>query len=183
MKHDMRQDIQSVLFTEEQIAERVKELGAEITKDFEGKNPLVICVLRGSFAFASDLFRVIDTPAEIDFMAASSYGSGTVSSGNVKIKKDLDTNPAGRHLIVVEDILDTGRTLSSLLANLKMRGAASVSLCTFLDKPARRVTPVEVQYCGFSVPDEFLVGYGLDFNQQYRNLPYVGILKPEVYGG
>ena len=178
----MLQDIEKVLFSEEQIAEKVQEIGAQITKDYEGKNPLIISVLRGSFIFMADLVRAVNIPCEVDFLSVSSYGSGTTSSGEVKIVKDFDNGIAGRHIIVVEDILDSGRTLSYLLSNLKARGAESIALCTFLDKPERRVVPVEVDYCGFTVPDEFIVGYGLDYDQKYRNLPFVGILKPEVYG-
>lgn len=179
----MVKDIERVLFSEEQIAEKIKEIGAQISKDYEDKNPLIISVLRGSFIFMADLCRAVTVPCEVDFMSASSYGAGSVSSGEVKIVKDLDTSVEGRHIIVVEDILDSGRTLSYLLKNLEARGAESIALCTFLDKPDRRVIPVDVDYCGFTVPDEFIVGYGLDYAQKYRNLPYVGILKPEVYGG
>ena len=179
----MMQDIQTVLFSEEEIAEKVTAIGAQITEDFADKNPLVISVLRGSFVFMADLVRAIKVPCEVDFMSVSSYGGGTVSSGEVKINKDLENSIEGRHVIVVEDILDSGRTLSYLMKNLKARGAASISLCTFLDKPDRRVVPVEVNYRGFEVPDEFIVGYGLDYDQRYRNLPFVGVLKPEVYGG
>ncbi len=179
----MMQDIQTVLFSEEEIAEKVTKIGAQITEDFADKNPLVISVLRGSFIFMADLVRAIKVPCEVDFMSVSSYGSGTVSSGEVKINKDLENSIEGRHIIVVEDILDSGRTLSYLMKILKSRGAASISLCTFLDKPDRRVVPVEVNYRGFEVPDEFIVGYGLDYDQRYRNLPFVGVLKPAVYGG
>ncbi len=177
----MMQDIQTVLFSEQEIAAKVQEIGAQITRDFEGKNPLVLSVLRGSFIFMADLVRAIKIPCEVDFMSVSSYGSGAVSSGEVKIDKDLDNSIENRHLIVVEDILDSGRTLSYLMNNLKSRNVASISLCTFLDKPERRVVPVEVNYCGFTVPDEFIVGYGLDYDQRYRNLPFIGVLKPEVY--
>lgn len=179
----MMQSIEKILFSEEQIAEKVKEIGAQISKDFEGKNPLIISVLRGSFVFMADLVRAVTIPCEVDFLSVSSYGSGTVSSGEVKIVKDFEDSIAGRHVIVVEDILDSGRTLSYLMNTLRARGVESLSLCTFLDKPERRVVPVEVDYCGFQVPDEFIVGYGLDYDQKYRNLPFVGILKPEVYGG
>lgn len=177
----MMQDIEKVLFTEEEIREKVQEIGAQISKDYEGKNPLIVCVLRGSFIFMADLVRAITVPCEPDFMSVSSYGGGTRSSGNVKITKDFDNPIEGRHVIVIEDILDSGRTLSFLLETFKMRGAKSLALCTFLDKPERRVVPVDVDYCGFQVPDEFIVGYGLDYDQKYRNLPFVGILKPEVY--
>ena len=130
----------------------------------------------------ADLVRAITVPCTVDFMSVSSYGSGTHSSGEVKIVKDLDNSIEGRHIIVVEDILDSGRTLSYLMKTIQARGAASIALCTFLDKPERRVVPVEVAYCGFRVPDSFIVGYGLDYDQRYRNLPYVGVLKPSVYG-
>lgn len=179
----MDKDIQSILLSEEQISAKVKELGAQISRDYEGKNPVIISVLKGSFMFMADLVRAIAIPCTVDFMAVSSYGGGSVSSGEVKILKDFDHSIEGRHVIIVEDILDSGRTLSYLMKNLKARGAASLALCTFLDKPERRVVPVHVDYCGFTSPNEFIVGYGLDYNQRYRNLPYVGILKPEVYGG
>lgn len=177
----MMQAIERVLFSQEEIAAKVQEIGAQISKDYADKNPLIISVLRGSFIFMADLVRAISVPCEPDFMSVSSYGSGTQSSGEVKIVKDFDNSVSGRHIIVVEDILDSGRTLNFLMNTLKMRGAESLALCTFLDKPDRRVVPVEVDYCGFQVPDEFIVGYGLDYDQQYRNLPFVGILKPEVY--
>lgn len=179
----MKQDIEKVLLSEEEIAAKVKELGAQIAKDYADKNPLIVSVLRGSFVFMADLVRAIDVPCTVDFMSVSSYGSGTSSSGEVKITKDFDVSIEGRHLIIVEDILDSGRTLSYLMKTLKARGAASIALCTFLDKPERRVVPVEVAYKGFTVPDAFIVGYGLDYDQRYRNLPYVGVLKPSVYEG
>ncbi len=179
----MKQDIEKVLLSEEEIAAKVKELGAQIAKDYADKNPLIVSVLRGSFVFMADLVRAIDVPCTVDFMSVSSYGSGTTSSGEVKITKDFDVSIEGRHLIIVEDILDSGRTLSYLMKTLKARGAASIALCTFLDKPERRVVPVEVAYKGFTVPDAFIVGYGLDYDQRYRNLPYVGVLKPSVYEG
>ncbi len=179
----MKQDIEKILLSEEEIAAKVKELGAQIAKDYADKNPLIVSVLRGSFVFMADLVRAIDVPCTVDFMSVSSYGSGTTSSGEVKITKDFDVSIEGRHLIIVEDILDSGRTLSYLMKTLKARGAASIALCTFLDKPERRVVPVEVAYKGFTVPDAFIVGYGLDYDQRYRNLPYVGVLKPSVYEG
>lgn len=178
----MKQDIEKVLLSQECIAQKVKEIGAQITKDYEGKNPIIISVLKGSFMFMADLVRAIEIPCTIDFMCVSSYGSGATSSGEVKIVKDFDNSIEGRHVIIVEDILDSGRTLSYLMKTLQARGAASIALCTFLDKPDRRVVPVEVAYCGFTVPDSFIVGYGLDYDQRYRNLPYVGVLKPSVYG-
>lgn len=179
----MKQDIEKVLLSEEEIAAKVKELGAQIAKDYADKNPLIVSVLRGSFVFMADLVRAIDVPCTVDFMSVSSYGSSTTSSGEVKITKDFDVSIEARHLIIVEDILDSGRTLSYLMKTLKARGAASIALCTFLDKPERRVVPVEVAYKGFTVPDAFIVGYGLDYDQRYRNLPYVGVLKPSVYEG
>ena len=179
----MKQDIEKVLLSEEAIAAKVKELGAQIAKDYADKNPLIVSVLRGSFVFMADLVRAIDVPCTVDLMSVSSYGGGTTSTGEVKITKDFDVSIEGRHLIIVEDILDSGRTLSYLMKTLKARGAASIALCTFLDKPERRVVPVEVAYKGFTVPDAFIVGYGLDYDQKYRNLPYVGVLKPSVYEG
>lgn len=178
----MKQDIERVLISEEEIAAKVNEIGAQISKDYAGKDPIIISVLKGSFMFMADLVRAITIPCVVDFMSVSSYGAGTKSSGEVKIVKDFDNSIDGRHVIIVEDILDSGRTLSYLMKNLEARGAASIALCTFLDKPERRVVPVEVAYSGFCVPDSFIVGYGLDYDQKYRNLPYVGVLKPSVYG-
>lgn len=177
----MEQDILRVLFTEEEIQAKVEEIGAAITRDYQDKNPLIVSVLKGSFVFMADLVRHVKVPCTIDFMSVSSYGSGSKSSGEVKIIKDLDKRIEGRHLIVVEDILDSGATLGYLFEMLRARGAASIALCTFLNKPERRVVPVKVNYNGFDIPDEFVVGYGLDYAEEYRNLPYVGILKPEVY--
>ena len=144
---------------------------------------MLISVLRGSFVFMADLCRAIDLPCTLDFMAVSSYGKGTKSSGQVQITKDLSSDITGKNIIVVEDILDSGNTLSYLLKVLEQRSPASIRLCTLLDKPERRVKPVEVHYSGFTIPDAFVVGYGLDYAEHYRNLPYIGILKPEVYGG
>ena len=177
------QDIEKILFTEEELTQRVKELGAQITEDYKDKEPVLITVLRGSYIFMADLSRAINLPCVIDFMSVSSYGKGTSSSGQVKIIKDLSENIEGRGVIVVEDILDSGNTLSSLLELLVTRKPASVRLCTLLDKPERRVKNIEADYCGFTIPDAFVVGYGLDYAEKYRNLPYVGILKPSVYGG
>ena len=176
-------DIQEVLFSEEELDERVRDIAAEIEKDYEGKEVMLISVLRGSFVFMADLCRRIDLPCTVDFMAVSSYGKGTSSSGQVQITKDLSSDISGKHIIVVEDILDSGNTLSYLLKLLEQRNPASIRLCTLLDKPERRVKPVEVHYSGFSIPDAFVVGYGLDYAEKYRNMPYIGILKPEVYGG
>ena len=176
-------DIQEVLFSEEQLKNRVNEIARQIEKDYAGKEIMLISVLRGSFIFMADLCRAIKLPCTLDFMSVSSYGKGTTSSGQVQITKDLSEDITGRHVIVVEDILDSGNTLSYLLKILENRHPASIRLCTLLDKPDRRVKPVEVHYSGFSIPDAFVVGYGLDYAERYRNLPYIGVLKPEVYGG
>ena len=176
-------DIQEVLFSEEQLKNRVREIAQQITADYQGKEIMLISVLRGSFVFMADLCRAIDLPCTLDFMAVSSYGKGTKSSGQVQITKDLSEDISDRHIIVVEDILDSGTTLSYLLKILENRHPASIRLCTLLDKPDRRVKPVEVHYSGFTIPDAFVVGYGLDYAEKYRNLPYIGILKPRVYGG
>ena len=179
----LEHDIDHVLFSEEQLAQRVAEIAAQIDKDYAGKEPLLVSVLRGSFVFMADLVRQITVPCTVDFMAVSSYDSGTTSSGQVKIVKDLSETIEGKDVIVVEDILDSGNTLSYLLKLLEARRPASIRLCTLLDKPERRTKPVEVQYSGFTIPDEFVVGYGLDYDERYRNLPYIGVLKPKVYGG
>ena len=176
-------DIQEVLFSEEQLKNRVQEIARQITADYQGKEIMLISVLRGSFVFMADLCRAIDLPCTLDFMAVSSYGKGTKSSGQVQITKDLSEDITDRHIIVVEDILDSGNTLSYLLKILENRYPASIRLCTLLDKPDRRVKPVQVHYSGFTIPDAFVVGYGLDYAEKYRNLPYIGILKPRVYGG
>lgn len=166
-----------ILLTAGQINVRIHELGAAITSDYAGRKPLLLGVLKGATIFLSDLIRTIDLPLQLDFMAASSYGSGTESSGDVKIDKDSDVAVRGRDVIVVEDIIDTGRTLALLLNFLRARGAASVKLAALLDKPSRRVVKVEVDYIGFTIPDAFVVGYGLDFDERYRNLPYIGVVK------
>ena len=170
-----------LLITRDQIAVRVKEMGAEITRDFEGKDLTVICILKGAVVFFVDLIREIDLPMTMDFMAISSYGSATKSSGVVQITRDLQRDISGRDIIIVEDILDSGNTLYFLTEYLKTKGAASVTIATLLDKPASREKPITADYAGFEVPDEFVVGYGLDYCQQYRNMPYIGVLKPEVY--
>ncbi len=176
-------DIQEVLFDESALNARIAEMGAEITRDYAGREPMLISVLRGSYIFMADLTRHIDLPCTVDFMAISSYGSGTSSSGQVRIIKDLTDDVEGRDILVVEDILDSGNTLAYLMELLKARKPASLRLCTLLDKPSRRLKEVEVEYTGFTIPDEFVVGYGLDYAEKYRNLPYIGILKPCVYGG
>lgn len=177
----MHNDIQEVLYSEEQIQEKVKELGKQISKDYEGRNPLVICIMKGAFIFMADLVKRLDIPLEVDFMAVSSYGNRAASSGVVKIVKDLDVNVEGRDVLIVEDIIDSGLTLTYLVDVLERRNALSVSIVTLFDKPARRTVGLEVDYTGFEIPDAFVVGYGLDFAEKYRNLPYVGILKEEVY--
>lgn len=179
----MINDVEKILFTEEELKRRVAELGAEITRDYAGKAPVLASVLRGSYIFMADLSRQIKLPLTIDFMSVSSYGSGTTSSGQVEIKKDLSDPIEGRDLIIVEDILDSGNTLYYLLDVLRARKPASIRLCTLLDKPDRRAKPIAADYTGFTIPDAFVVGYGLDYDEKYRNLPYIGILKPEVYGG
>ena len=166
-----------VLLTEEQMQARIRELGAQITQDYAGLNPLLIGVLKGACLFLSDLMRAIDTRLAVEFMAISSYGSSTRTSGEVRIMKDLDVPIEGRHILVVEDIVDTGLTLSYLLANLESRGAASVKLAALLDKHERRQREVKIDYLGFPIPDEFVVGYGLDFAERYRNLPFIAVLK------
>ncbi|MCD7887721.1 MAG: hypoxanthine phosphoribosyltransferase [Clostridiales bacterium] len=180
----MANDIESVLYSEEQLKARVAKMGADITRDYQGKDKiLLVSVLRGSYIFMADLSRAIDLPCLVDFMVVSSYGSDTQSSGQVEIKKDISMNLEGYHVIIVEDILDSGNTLYYLMKILKLRKAASIRICTLMDKPDRRVRPIKADYVGFEIPDAFVVGYGLDYDQRYRNLPYVGILKPEVYGG
>ncbi|MFZ1668525.1 MAG: hypoxanthine phosphoribosyltransferase [Trichococcus flocculiformis] len=174
-------DIKEVLYSEEEISAVVKDLGAQLTKEYEGKNPLVIGVLKGAVMFMTDLSRAMDCDLELDFMDVSSYGAGMESSGDVKILKDLDTTVDGRDLLIVEDIIDTGRTLSYLIEIFKYRKAKSIKVVTLMDKKERRVVDLEADYIGINVPNEFVVGYGLDFNEKYRNLPYIGILKTEVY--
>ncbi len=166
-----------VLLPEEELCDRIKELGAQISKDYQGESVLLVCVLKGAAFFACELAKRITVPVTIDFMATSSYGSGTVSSGSVKIKKDLDTDVAGQNVIIVEDIIDSGNTLHFLSQLFKDRDAKSVRLCTMLDKPDRREIDVPVDYTGFTIPDQFVVGYGLDYDQKYRNLPYIGIVE------
>lgn len=181
MKEMLHPDIEEVLYSEEEISAVVKDLGAQLTKEYEGKNPLVIGVLKGAVMFMTDLSRAMDCDLELDFMDVSSYGAGMESSGDVKILKDLDTTVDGRDLLIVEDIIDTGRTLSYLIEIFKYRKAKSIKVVTLMDKKERREVDLEADYIGINVPNEFVVGYGLDFNEKYRNLPYIGILKTEVY--
>ncbi|BBI30675.1 hypoxanthine phosphoribosyltransferase [Cohnella abietis] len=177
----MHNDIQEVLYSQEVIQQKVQELGATISRDYEGRNPLVICVLKGAFIFMADLSKNIDIPIELDFMAVSSYGNSTRSSGEVRIVKDLDASVEGRDVLIVEDIIDSGLTLSYLIDVLERRNALSVNVVALFDKPGRRTVDLNADYTGFSIPDAFVVGYGLDYAERYRNLPYVGVLKPEVY--
>ena len=177
---NMKDDIERVLISEEEIKERVKVLGEEISRDFDGKYPLLVGVLKGCFVFMSDLMRYITIPCSVDFMAVSSY-RGTTSTGAVEIQKDLSQNIEGRHIIMVEDILDSGITLNYLQGYLSNRKAASITIATLMDKQANRKAPVYARYSCFNVPDEFVVGYGLDYNEKYRNLPYIGVLKSEIY--
>jgi len=182
---ELEQDISLVLLTEEQIARRVAELGAQISQEYAGKDLMLICILKGANIFLADLVRQITLPLSYDFVAVSSYGADTKSSGVVRILKDLDESVESKHVLVVEDIVDTGLTLrlSYLLENLRSRRAASVKVCTLLDKPSRRRMDVPVDYFGFQIEDRFVVGYGLDYGGKYRNLPFIGVLKPEIYGG
>ena len=170
-----------VLLSEEEVDAKIKAIGEQISKDYAGKSVHLVCVLKGGSFFMCELAKRITVPVSLDFMSVSSYGSETKSSGVVRIVKDLDEPLKGKDVIVIEDIVDSGRTLSYLLEMLRDRGPASLRLCTLLDKPERRVTDVHVDYTGFQIPDEFVVGYGLDYDQRYRNLPYIGILKPEIY--
>ena len=166
-----------VLLSEEEVDSRIREIGEQISKDYEGKEIHLVCVLKGGTFFMCELAKRITVPVSLDFMAVSSYGSGTQSSGIVKIVKDLDEPLMGKDVIVIEDIIDSGRTLSHLLKMLQERKPASLRLCTLLDKPERRVVDVDIDYTGFQIPDEFIVGYGLDYAQKYRNLPYIGIVE------
>ena len=177
----MNDDIQEILFTEEEIQQKVDELAAKINSDYEGKDLVVVGILKGAVVFMSDLLKKINVKASIDFMDISSYGNETVSTGEVKIIKDLDNSVIGKDILIVEDIIDTGNTLSYLVNNLKQRGANSVKIATLLDKKVRREQLVDIDYCGFVVDDFFVVGYGIDYAEKYRNLPFIGYLKPEVY--
>lgn len=178
----MHDDIKTVLVSEQELQAKVQELGARISRDYEGKNLLLVSILKGSVVFMADLMRAVTIPCSIDFMVVSSYGgANTSSTGLVKIVKDLDADLSGRDVLIVEDILDSGITLSNLVPMLKMRNPSSVRICAILSKPSRRKADIQPDYEGFQVPDEFVVGYGLDFDEKYRNLRYVGVLKPEVY--
>jgi len=178
---EMEQDILRVLITEEELKTRVGEMGAELYERFQGRTPLFIGVLKGSFIFMADLVRAAQLRCDVEFMALSSYQNGTISSGRVQINHDLQQDITGREIVIVEDILDSGNTLAFLKDYLMTKGAKSVTIVTLLDKPTRRTKAVTADLAGFTVPDEFVVGYGLDFAQRYRNIPYIGVLKPEVY--
>ena len=181
MNSEMEKDILKVLCTEEEIAQRIQELGDQLYHDLHRKDPLFISVLRGAFIFMADIVRACQLKCDVEFIAVSSYANATTSSGAVKITHDIQQDISGRHLVVIEDILDSGNTLSFLKQYFLTKGAASVTICTLLDKPSRRTKAIYADYVGFTVPDEFVVGYGLDYAQKYRNLPYIGVLKPEVY--
>ncbi|HEX9989593.1 MAG TPA: hypoxanthine phosphoribosyltransferase [Chloroflexia bacterium] len=179
--HNLRDDIDHILVTEQQIRDAAANLGRQLTEDYTGKDLLLIGVLRGAIMFIVDLARAIDLPLTLDFMAVASYGASTQTSGIVRILKDLDSSIEGKHVLIVEDIIDSGLTLNYILETLRTRNPASLRVCTLLNKVERRRVDVPVDYVCFNIPDEFVVGYGLDFNQIYRNLPFVGVLKPEAY--
>ena len=181
MRSEMEQDILKVLVTEEELKARVAEMGEELYEKFQGKKPLFLGVLKGSFVFMTDLVRACQLKSDVEFIAVSSYGNATASSGRVQIDHDLRQDITGRHLIIVEDILDSGATLAFLKETLLERGAASITIVTLLDKPSRRTKAVAADLAGFTIPDAFVVGYGLDYDQKYRNIPYIGVLRPEAY--
>ena len=177
----MINDLKEIIFTEEELRRRVKELGAQITADYAGKSPLLIGILKGCFVFFADIARAIELACEIRFLTASSYGFSTVTSGKVKIERNFDFDIEGRDVIIIEDILDSGVTLTALRDNIVKSSPATLKICAMLDKPARRQVPIGADYLGFECPDEFVVGYGLDYAEKYRNLPYIASLKPEIY--
>jgi hypoxanthine phosphoribosyltransferase len=181
MNLSIKKDIAEILISTEELQAKVTELGRQISEDYGGKNPLLICLLRGAAVFLSDLIRAIDIALEMDFMAISSYGDSTESSGVVRLVMDLKSSITGRNVLIVEDIVDTGRTLAYILDNLQTRRPADIKVCALLSKPSRREIQVEIDYLGFEIPDKFVVGYGLDYAENYRNLPFIGVLKPELY--
>ena len=183
MRSEMENDILKVLVTEEELKTRIQEMGDELYDRFQGKDPLFLSVLKGSFVFMADLVRACQLKSDVEFIAVSSYENAIASSGRVKINHDIQQDITGRHLIIVEDILDSGNTLAFLKEYFMTKGAASITIVTLLDKPSRREKAVNADLVGFTVPDEFVVGYGLDFAQRYRNVPYIGVLKPEAYEG
>lgn len=177
----MREDIKEILFTQEDLKAITKELGEKVTRDYKDKKLYLVTILKGAVVFLTDFMRNVDLPCEVDFMVVSSYGSGVTSSGNVKIIKDLDVPLEDKDILIVEDILDSGNTLKFVVDMIKKRHPKSVEICTLLDKPSRRIADIQAKYVGREIPDEFVVGYGLDYDEKYRNLPYLGVLKPEVY--
>ncbi len=183
MRSEMERDILKVLITQEDLQKRIGELGEALYEKFQGRRPLFLGVLKGSFVFMADLVRACQLKSDVEFIAVSSYENATVSSGRVKINHDLQQDITGRDLIIVEDILDSGNTLAFLKDYFLTKGAASITIVTLLDKPSRRTKAITADFSGFEVPDEFVVGYGLDYRQEYRNIPYIGVLKPEVYAG
>jgi hypoxanthine phosphoribosyltransferase len=178
----MHADVEEILLSGEEVQARVAELGAQLAADYTGRDPVLVSVLKGSIIFLADLVRAMPIPLSIDLMEVSSYWTSTESSGQVRILKDLSTSIEGREVIVVEDIIDTGLTLNYLLRYLHDKQPASIRICCLLDKPARRLAPIEIDYRGFTIPDRFVIGYGLDYGERYRNLPYIGVLRPSVYG-
>ena len=174
-------DVEKILITKEEVAKRIKELGKSISEDYGDKDILCIGILKGSVVFLADLIREIENNVSIDFMTVSSYGNSTETSGNITIKKDLDTDISGKHVLIVEDIIDSGITLSRLKELLLKRNPASLKICTLLNKPERRLADIDVDYIGFDIPNEFIIGFGLDYSEKYRELPFVGVLKREVY--
>ncbi len=179
----LHDDVEEILLDSDTVANRVAELGAQIAADYQGRDPVLVSVLKGALVFLADLMRAMDTPTSIDLMEVSSYGAATESSGQVRILKDLSKPIEGRDVIVVEDIIDTGLTLNYLLRYLADKGPASIKIVCLLDKPARRLAEIPIDYTGFTIPDRFVIGYGLDYDERYRNLPYIGVLKPSVYAG
>jgi hypoxanthine phosphoribosyltransferase len=174
-------DVEEVLLSSDALQQRVRELGRQLSADYAGRDPVLVSVLKGSIVFLADLMRAMEIPLSLDLMEVSSYGSGTETSGQVRILKDLSASIEGRDVLVVEDIIDTGLTLNYLLRYLAERNPASLRICCLLDKPARRLAEIEIDYTGFTIPDRFVIGYGLDYDERYRNLPYVGVLRPSVY--
>jgi hypoxanthine phosphoribosyltransferase len=181
MENPLMQNVAKVLIPEQELQRRICELGEELSADYEGLTPILLCVLKGGYVFLADLTRALTIAHAVDFMAVSSYGASTESSGVVRILKDLDSDISDRHVLIVEDIIDTGHTLAYLIENLKVRGPASLRICTLLNKPSRREVEIDIDYVGFVIPNEFVIGYGLDYDEDYRNFRFVGVLKPEVY--
>jgi hypoxanthine phosphoribosyltransferase len=177
----MQDDVAEILLDAETIAERVRQLGSELARDYAGRDPVFVSILKGALPFLADLMRATPIPLALDFLEVSSYGNSTESSGVVRVLKDLANPIEGRHVLVVEDIIDTGLTLNYVMEHLRAQRPASIRLCALLDKPARRIVPLQIDYRGFEIPDKFVIGYGLDYAERYRNLPFIGVLRPEVY--